>query len=191
MVTEKRIKLRQKKLSDAIEDYSWQIDPELSALDAALTLSISYQQYLAEYMFELRYPSANRFEFAIDTLNGEHIGNCVYYNVDTDENKAELGIMIGNRDYWDKGYGAEAVNTLLDYIFAKTSLRKIYLTTLVWNIRAQKCFKRCGFVECGQVHRDGSTFLVMVINSEERDRIRTLEIETKTEINKNGKLEII
>lgn len=191
MVTEKRIKLRHKKLSDALEDYSWQIDPELSALDAALTLSISYQQYLAEYMFELRYPSDNRFEFAIDNLSGEHIGNCVYYNVDMGGNKAELGIMIGNRDYWNKGYGVEAVNALLDHIFTKTSLRKIYLTTLIWNIRAQKCFKKCGFVECGQVNRDGSTFLMMVVHREERDKTRTLEIGQETEIKNNSELEAI
>lgn len=181
MAVEKRIKLRQKKLSDAKEDFSWQTDPELSRLDAAVTLTMSYQQYLAEYTFELCYPSSNRHEFAIETLNGDHVGNCVYYNVDTYEKKAEIGIMIGNRSYWDRGYGVEAVNTLLDHIFTRTSLERVYLTTLEWNIRAQKCFTKCGFLGCGQVSRDGSTFLLMVIQRGDWEEFRSLSLDKQSE----------
>lgn len=154
-------------MSDAREDYAWQTDPELSRLDAAVTLGISYKQYLSEYTFELCYPGSNRHEFAIETLSGEHIGNCVYYNVSSTERKAELGIMIGNRDYWNKGYGVEAIDALLEYIFRRTRLERIYLTTLTWNIRAQKCFKKCGFSECGQIEREGYKFFLMVIHRDE------------------------
>jgi ribosomal-protein-alanine N-acetyltransferase len=173
MGTEKRILIRHKKLSDAREDYAWQTDPELCRLDAAVKLEISYQQYLAEYTFELCYPTSNRHEFAVENLKGEHIGNCVYYNVDDYEGKAELGIMIGNRNYWNQGYGVETVNTLLeDYIFRNTSLERVYLTTLDWNIRAHKCFRKCGFKECGIISRDGSLFKMMVIHREEWEELR-------------------
>ncbi|MCR4394419.1 MAG: GNAT family N-acetyltransferase [Dehalococcoidales bacterium] len=172
MVTERRIRLRQKKLSDAREDYAWQTDPELCRLDAAEVLKMSYQQYLADYTFELCYPTTGRYEFAIENLHGEHIGNCVYYNVDTYEGKAELGIMIGNRAYWNQGYGKEAVDALLDHIFQTTRLEKVYLTTLEWNLRAQKCFKKCGFTPCGKISRDGSVFLMMVIHRSEWEKLR-------------------
>jgi RimJ/RimL family protein N-acetyltransferase len=191
MATEKRVRLRPKRLSDAREDYSWQTDPELCALDAALMLSINYQQYLAEYTFELCYPSANRYEFAIETREGDHIGNCVYYNVDLNESQAELGIMIGNRNYWNQGYGVEAVNALLDYIFDNTHLRRVYLTTLIWNVRAQKCFKKCGFIESGQINRDGSTFLMMVIDREGQDKLRNRKTGHDTRTKKDGRLEAI
>jgi RimJ/RimL family protein N-acetyltransferase len=158
-----RIRLRPKKIADAKDDYAWQTDAELARLDAALTLTVPYQQYLSEYTFELCYPTANRHEFAIETLEGKHIGNCVYYNVDSREGKAEIGIMIGDRTYWNKGYGTEAIRLLLERIFNTTRLDKIYLTTLKWNVRAQKCFAKCGFTECGEVQRDGSDFLLMVI----------------------------
>lgn len=171
MFTAKRIRLRHKKLSDAKEDYVWQTDPELSKLDAALTLNISYQQYLSEYTFDLCFPSSNRYEFAIETLDGEHIGNCVYYNVNPSGVKAELGIMIGNRDYWNRGYGTEAVNNLVDHIFNKTNLEQVYLNTLNWNIRAQKCFTKCGFKSCGQVIRDEYTFVLMAIHREEWEKL--------------------
>jgi RimJ/RimL family protein N-acetyltransferase len=169
----KRIIIRNKRMSDAKEDYAWQTDPELAQLDAALTLKMSYQQFLSEYTFELCYPSNNRYEFAIETLSGEHIGNCVYYSVNVIERKAELGIMIGNRHYWNNGYGVEAIESLLDYIYKRTGLERIYLTTLDWNIRAQKCFKKCGFSPCGEIERDGSSFLLMVIHRREWEALHS------------------
>jgi ribosomal-protein-alanine N-acetyltransferase len=172
MTGDNRIRFRSKRLSDAKDDYAWQTDSELAELDAATTLNMTYQQYLSEYSFELCYPSSTRHEFAVDTVEGEHIGNCVYYNVNAVEGKAELGIMIGNRDYWNQGYGTEVVNLLLDHIFGKTNLERIYLTTLTWNIRAQKCFKKCGFNECGQVVRDEHTFILMVVYRESWERLR-------------------
>jgi RimJ/RimL family protein N-acetyltransferase len=171
MNNNQRIRIRNKRMSDAKEDFAWQTDPELAKLDAALTLNISYQQFLSEYTFELCYPSDNRHEFAIETLAGEHIGNCVYYNVNSIESKAELGIMIGNRNFWNKGYGVEAIESLLERIFSRTRLERIYLTTLTWNIRAQKCFGKCGFRPCGEVERDGSIFLLMAIERSEWETI--------------------
>ena len=167
MLTEKRLTIRHKIISDAKDDYAWQTDPELVELDAAIALSMSYKQYLSEYSFELCYPNSNRHEFGIDTLEGKHIGNCVYYNTNAAESKTEIGIMIGDRDYWSKGYGTEAINALLERVFSRTSMQKIYLTTLNWNIRAQKCFKKCGFKETGQVERDGSIFLLMSLTRDE------------------------
>lgn len=170
MITDTRIRLRFKRLSDAKDDYTWQTDPELARLDAAVPLDMSYQQYLAEYTFELCYPSLHRHEFGIDTPDGIHIGNCVYYNVNQVESKTELGIMIGNRNYWNQGYGVEAVKALLNYIFTKTKLERVYLTTLNWNIRAQKCFRKCGFKDCGQMSRDSYTFLLMAIHRDEWEK---------------------
>jgi RimJ/RimL family protein N-acetyltransferase len=83
------------------------------------------------------------------------------------ERKAEIGIMIGDREYWNKGYGAEVINALLERLFETTNLDRIYLNTLAWNLRAQKCFKKCGFVETGRVERDGSEFLIMLLHRQE------------------------
>ncbi len=170
MTATKRIQLRAKKLSDAREDYEWQIDPELCRLDAAEVLTMSYKAYVAEYTFEMCYPTSNRHEFSIDTLDGLHIGNCVYYNINQAKSKAEIGIMIGNRDYWNLGYGTETVNTLVDYVFNKIELKNIYLTTLEWNARAHKCFKKCGFSECGGLNKDGYQFIMMMIELEEWEK---------------------
>ena len=164
MTGDGKTRLREKRLGDAGYDYSWQTDPELAALDAISPLSLSYPDYLARYAVELRHPSPHRQRFAIETSKGEHIGNCTYYAINSRRGEAELGIMIGNRDYWDKGYGADAVTNLLEFIFQKTSLNRIYLKTLVDNTRAQKCFARCGFTPCGHLKRDGYNFILMELH---------------------------
>ena len=69
--------------------------------------------------------------------------------------------MIGNRNYWDKGYGVDAINTLLGYMFRTTNLRRIYLKTLTSNIRGQKCFQKCGFRPYGSLEKNGFSFLLM------------------------------
>lgn len=163
MITGTKVRLRDKRLADALADYTWRTDPELVQLDAAPPLDIPFPQYISNYALELRYPPSTRHSFAIETLDGKHIGNCVYYNINKIRGEAELGIMIGDRDYWGKGYGTDAVATLVSYIFHKTKLNRIYLKTLTSNQRAQRCFAKCGFTPYRRMKRDGYDFVLMEI----------------------------
>lgn len=158
-----KVVLREKRLEDAANDYAWRCDEELARLDASIPLRVPLSLFLADYEDELRHPSQRRRRFAIETLEGKHIGNLMYYDIDEDKGKAELGVMIGDRQYWNQGYGADAITTLLDHIFETTSLERIYLNTLDWNTRAQQCFEKCGFVTCGQAMRYGNSFILMEI----------------------------
>ena len=164
MIINSKVILRDKRLADAVEDYAWRTDPELAQLDAAPLLTTTFPQYLLDYTNELRHPPLTRHRFAIETLEGKHIGNCVYYGIDETRGEAELGIIIGNRDYWNKGYGADTVTTLVRYIFHQTNLKRIYLKTLDSNTRAQKCFKKCGFTPYGHLVKNGFSFVLMEIN---------------------------
>jgi len=155
--------LRKKRLEDAANDYAWRCDEELARYDGAPTLSLPFDDFRADYAEELRHTSQRRRRFAIDNLEGKHIGNLMYYDIDEDKEEAELGIMIGDRDHWDQGYGADAVTTLLRHIFTTTTLNRIYLHTLDWNLRAQRCFEKCGFVPCGTAKRYNGNFVVMEI----------------------------
>lgn len=163
MIFGKKLILREKRTDDAWNDYSWETDPELARLDAAPVLTMSYSEYLEEYCSELTYYHSSGKRFAIETIEGEHIGNCSYYNYDEARRETELGIMIGNRDYWNGGYGTDAVATLVDYIFNNTKLNRIYLKTLDWNDRARKCFQKCGFNKYGESTRGKYNFTLMEI----------------------------
>ncbi|MFC1992324.1 GNAT family N-acetyltransferase [Chloroflexota bacterium] len=171
----KKVQLRDKKLADAADDYGWQTDSELTRLDTVSPLTITFPEYLSGYTTELRYPSPSRRLFAIDTLDGEHIGNCVYYGIDETGGEAELGVMIGARGYWDKGYGAEAVASLVKHIFCETNLQRIYLKTLNSNERAQKCFRKCGFIPCGRLIRGEYNFVLMELLRERWEEYPSLK----------------
>ena len=172
MLSGHKVILRRKKLSDARNDYRWQADPELARLDATPLLTVSYDRYLLDYTTALRSPVPARRVFAIETSEGRHIGNCVYYHIDEARGEAEVGIMIGERDYWDKGYGTDAVTALVNHIFRETALRRLYLKTLEWNQRARKCFRKCGFSPCGSMNRNGYQFALMELHRKEWQRLQ-------------------
>jgi RimJ/RimL family protein N-acetyltransferase len=158
--------LRAKKFSDVDRDYSWRSDPELAELDATTPIRLSIDEYGRHYRDEINYPSPWSARYAIETNEGVHIGNAMYYDIDRSKSQCELGIMIGNRDYWSRGYGTDAVLTLLRAIFEEAALQRVYLHTLAYNERAQKSFRKAGFTDLEPVHRDRKDFLKMEVFSE-------------------------
>jgi RimJ/RimL family protein N-acetyltransferase len=165
-----RIILREKKISDVRNDYNWQRDPELAKFDAVPVLDLPFALYLLDYTAEIRKPRRYRFALAVETLEGKHIGNCTCYEIDEKKGEAQFGIMIGDTEYRDKGYGRDVVKTTIDFVFGTSSFNRIYLKTLEWNLRAQNCFLKSGFKPCGQLNRNGYTFLLMEILREDWEK---------------------
>ncbi|MBI4499233.1 MAG: GNAT family N-acetyltransferase [Chloroflexi bacterium] len=175
-----KVLLRDKTLDDAIDDYRWRTDPELATFDAVPPLRMAFQDFLTIYSEELRYPTPRQKNFAIvDLATGKHIGNIMYYDIDEYRRQAELGIMIGEREYWSHGYGTDALTTLLRHIFSTTRLERIYLHTLDWNHRAQRAFEKVGFVPISTVTRRGHTFVAMEIY---RDRFESGKSPARTQV---------
>jgi RimJ/RimL family protein N-acetyltransferase len=174
-VAGEKVVLRDKRLEDAADDYAWRRDPELSKLDATTPIQMSFNEYYKYTEDEVGYTSKWSRRFAIDTRDGVHIGNCMFYDIDLRRGEAELGIMLGNRDYWGKGYGTDAVITLLNYIFTTTTLNRVYLHTLDWNTRARRSFARAGFQEVRTVRRSGMDFILMEILRSDWERRRVQE----------------
>ncbi|MGH3487595.1 MAG: GNAT family N-acetyltransferase [Actinopolymorphaceae bacterium] len=88
--------------------------------------------------------------FAID-VDGRFIGTCLLQNVDESARHAELGITIGDKDSWGRGYGREAIRLLLDYAFRLANLRRAWLQTHAENERAIRSYRAVGFVEEGRL----------------------------------------
>jgi RimJ/RimL family protein N-acetyltransferase len=162
-----RITLRDKRVEDAEQDYIWRSDPELARLDAAYPLTMSYERFLKVYQDQLKYPTPGSHHFATVNQDGKFIGNCMYYDLDSVNREAELGIVIGDRDHWGNAYGYDAVTTLLEFLFTERDLKRVYLHTLEWNERAQRCFYKCGFREVRKVRRMSYDFLLMEVLRED------------------------
>ena len=162
-----KVILREKRIEDAEKDYRWRSDPEIARLDAAYPLSMSYERYLKLFQDQLRYPTPGSHHFGTDAVDGTYIGNCMYYDLDSINKEAELGIVIGDRDYWGNSYGYDAVTTLLNHMFVDLQLNRVYLHTLDWNERAQRSFAKSGFKPVRTVRRMSQDFILMEVLREE------------------------
>ena len=177
----RKVLLRYKRLEDAEDDYRWRVDEELAALDATSPLRMSYPEFVRMSESELRHPSPWMRRYAIDTYDKTHIGNCMLYDIDTASGDGELGIMVGNRDYWSKGYGLDAMALLVEESFKSPHMQKLYLHTLEWNARARRAFAKCGFHEIRAVRRFGRDFIRMEITRTEWEQLRSTLVSLSPE----------
>ena len=160
----KLIRIREKRVEDIPDEYDWRVDEELSRLDATRPLTMSYDDFLKYSKEEMQFPNFRSKRLAVETIDGIHIGNVMYYDLNMRNAETELGIMIGNKEYWGKGYGTDIVKTLLRHLFDDLKLERVYLHTLAWNYRAQSSFSKAGFSEIRSVRRGGQDFLLMQVN---------------------------
>lgn len=86
---------------------------------------------------------------ANDTIKEEYIGLIELYNLTS--KTAIIGIVIGERNYWNKGYGTDAISTMLNYAFTELNLEAVRLNTFADNMRALKSFSKVGFTEFKRV----------------------------------------
>jgi RimJ/RimL family protein N-acetyltransferase len=111
-------------------------------------VSLTLEALQAEYKASLE-PKGDLVWFAIET-NGKFVGQCILHNFDHLSATCEVGITIGDREYWGRGYGREALRMLMDHAFRHLNIRKIWLRTTGNNERAIRSYKACGFVEEGR-----------------------------------------
>ena len=156
-----RLRLRTKEIQDAANDYRWKCDPEIARYEGAVPLVQSYYVFLRKYANEINLIDKNRKTLAIDTKEGQQIGNIMYYNARRSVGDAELGILIGEADFRGLGYGFEAIVAFLRLFFDSEMFDLIYLHSLDWNTRAQKCFENAGFSFVDKVSRRGHSFIRM------------------------------
>lgn len=100
---------------------------------------------------------------AIRTLEDNTlIGNCGVMQVNHAARHCMVGIVIGEREYWGRGYGSDALNVLLRYIFMEMNLNRVGLEVYSYNTRAIKAYAKVGFVQEGvlreMVLRDGDYY---------------------------------
>ena len=134
-------------------------------LDATTPIEYPFSEFFERYSTEIEYPGLT-YNYAVETLDGRHIGECSLFHIDYFSDNAEVGIMIGERAYWDRGYRYDCMLTFLHHIFQSSDLNMVILRTLDWNMRAQECFKKCGFEVCGKLSKGDYTFVIMGITRE-------------------------
>ena len=97
-------------------------------------------------------------QFVIE-VEGVVIGTCGLTHFSNDHRHCMLGISIGDKDYWGKGLGEDAMTVLLDYAFDHLNMHRVHLGVFSTNPRAQGLYRKLGFVDEGvdreAVFKDG------------------------------------
>ena len=134
------------------ENVKWLNDPEVTKyLRFFEPIDIEGEQRWYEDLLK----DNSRKVYAIKIVDGEYIGNLQLSNINLHDRKAELGILIGEKNLWGKGYGTEAVQLALRLAFEGLNLNRVYLKTLTSNKRARRCYEKAGFKEEGILRQDG------------------------------------
>ena len=125
----------------------------LNDFDVAKNLLIFNQQLSLErekaLLHEMAKNDAQIFGI-IEIENNKLIGNCSIFRINERNRKAEVGIFIGDKNYWSKGYGIEALSLLVDYGFNILNLNNIMLEVFDFNKRAIRSYEKVGFKEIGR-----------------------------------------
>ena len=141
-----RIVLRPIKLSDAIDYVKWFKDKEVVRFLGAKLLNIK-EKGVRDY-FKKVLKNKNKLIFAIVAPDQKHIGNTSIH-LDKTNKRSDFGIVIGDKNYWGRGYATECLKILSDYIFGKLKYNRLQLTVFTGNKRAIQAYQKAGFKKEG------------------------------------------
>ncbi len=147
MIYGKRIRLRGIEKNDVPKFYEWINDPEVNA---GLAVYLPMSMHDEEQWFEqIAQRDQEEKPMVIEIREGDGwkmIGNCGFFHVEWTHRAAELGIMIGEKSSWNKGYGTETMQLLLKHGFETLNLNRICLRVYSSNPRAIRTYEKAGFI---------------------------------------------
>ena len=85
--------------------------------------------------------------------SGEHIGNIKIGSVREPHRSADLGLIVGRRSAWGKGYGTEAIALATRYAFEQLGLNKLWAGMYAENLGSYHAFIKAGYREVGRFKR--------------------------------------
>jgi len=151
MIEGEHVRLRKLERTDLPTLHHWMNDREVMAWarfspDHMVSLSALEKEYEKELAGE----SEDRTTLLVEEVtSGSPIGWCVVRSWDRKHVSADVGIGLGEKTQWGKGYGTEAVHLLLEMLFDHQGWHRVELWTLVDNERAIRSAEKCGFHRIG------------------------------------------
>ncbi|MBU0512850.1 MAG: GNAT family N-acetyltransferase [Chloroflexi bacterium] len=151
MILGERIRLRALDKDDLPRFVQWLNDPEVRH---GLAMYLPFSQTEEEQWFEnmLKSPQ-EQHPLMIEIQAGEDwvpVGNVGLFGIDWRIRSAEVGIAIGEKKYWNQGYGTDALKLFLQHGFSTLNLNRIMLRVYETNPRAIRSYEKAGFVHEGR-----------------------------------------
>lgn len=147
----KTIKLRALEPEDIGVLYAWENDESL--WQYGQTLKPFSKDVLAKYLdsAHLDIFESKQVRFTIESLEKPAIpfGFIDLFNFNPQNQRAGVGILIGEEDFRQKGYGKDALDTLCNYAFKTLLLNQLYSSVRASNQAAANLFTSAGFRQTG------------------------------------------
>ncbi len=152
MIVGKRVRLRAIEREDLPRFVDWLNDPEVRRnLILYQPLSIGQEELWYESILK---ESADEQPLCIEVKIGERwdlAGNIGFMQLNQHDRSAEIGIFIGRKDLWNKGYGCEAMRLMAGHGFNDLNLNRIYLRVYETNLNGVRCYEKAGFKHEGRL----------------------------------------
>ncbi len=164
--------------TDAELFVSWWRDSEYLRLeDSSVARPPSLKQIKQDIQTWLEHDKPNEYAFVIRTLaDNRAIGSIGLDGICWSNGDAFVGIGVGDREYWGRGYGTDAMRVILRFAFMELNLHRVSLDVFEYNPRAIRSYEKAGFKVEGRVrqalNRDGRRWdmIFMGILREEWER---------------------
>lgn len=144
-----RIYLRRLTEDDASDEYvHWMNDPDINQY---LESRFYVQTIESTKSFIRSVTNDNNYQFGIFFKEtGTHIGNIKIGGINNYHRFADIGFLIGEKDYWGKGIASEAIKIATDFSFNSLKIHKLYGGAYASNIGSIKAFLKNGYLEEGR-----------------------------------------
>jgi diamine N-acetyltransferase len=154
MIISKRVRLRAVEREDLPRFQHWLNDEEVTAgLMVSLPLSLVEEDTWFDKMIK---GPAEEHSLVIEVRQGEAwvpVGSCGFSAVDGRIRSAEVGIFIGEKTFWNQGYGTQVMRMLVRHGFETLNLNRIFLHVHDTNTRAIRSYERAGFLHEGRMRQ--------------------------------------
>lgn len=139
----KRLYLRPVWREDVPLMLKWSNDPDLRGLYRARAVPI-HQAEADEWIAQL-HKRRDSLSFVVCLNDGPAIGMIGLHTIDWESRVASTEAVIGEKEFWGKGYASEAKIILLHYAFDTLNLHKIWGAIFAFNKASQAYNKKCGY----------------------------------------------
>lgn len=153
MIAGEHVILRAFEREDAERCYRWMNDPNI-VRTLKSRYPIAFQNEIQWIERAIDASPAER-HFAIERKDDRsHIGNASIHDIDWVSRNGWIGLFIGEPSAWNRGFGQDAVRTLVRFAWDDMNLVKLRINVFDYNDRARHVLVTCGFVEEGKLERD-------------------------------------
>ncbi|HEV7731639.1 MAG TPA: GNAT family N-acetyltransferase [Candidatus Binatia bacterium] len=135
--------LRPLEEDDAVVSHGWLNSPEIRR-GLASRVRPHTTASAREYIRNLD-PEHDQVFAIVTRGDGIYVGNCGLHDIDPVNRVAGLGLLIGHKDHWGRGFGTEAVTLVCVHAFDTLNLRKVWLRCHATNDRGLRLYRRVGF----------------------------------------------